>query len=131
MTNYIEEMMLTAGIEQEEEKYCFWECRKPELENVPCVNTSCKFYRHKILPFPDFTPEKQLEIIKLIGKTKDFNCFWSENDKEWFFSAGLTLPICFDFQESNKDFSQALAQLTTELMKAGELDKEKVKEILE
>lgn len=31
----------------------------------------------------------------------------------------------------NCDFSQALAQLTTELMKAGEVDKEIVKGILE
>lgn len=39
----------------------------------------------------------------------------------WIFEINCQFP----------DFTQALAQLTTELMNAGELDKEKVKEILE
>ncbi len=125
MTDYIEEMMKTCGIGY------IVKCKKGDEYTNNCVSKmSCEDCYNCLRNYPEFTPEKQMEIIKLIGKTKDFNCFWSENDKEWFFSAGLTLPVCFDFQESNKDFTQALAQLTTELMRAGELDKQKVKEIL-
>lgn len=110
--NHIEEMMKTAGVEID----CL-DCQASNMIKPDCENC--------------FTAEKQLDVIKLIGKVKDFNCFFDNRSGEWFFSAGLELPIIFDWQESNQDFTQALAQLTTELMKAGELDKGKVKEVLE
>ena len=118
MTNYINEMMETAGVNKQWVTYS-----REDIEG--CIQLSQKGN------YPDFTAEKQLEIIKLIGKFKDFNCFFDNRSRRWFFSAGLELPVCFDFQEENTDFTQALAQLTTELMNAGKLDKEKVKEILE
>jgi len=133
MTNYIDEMIKTAGVreiywsfESADGNTYTWELNEDGNEK----HNMC-FFGKPELKQRYFTAEKQLEIIKLIGKVKDFNCFFDENDKEWVFSAGLTLPVCFDIQESHKDFAQALAQLTTELLKAGELDKEKVKEILE
>lgn len=40
MTNELEKQFFdTFGIDPKEEKYCYWECKKPELENVACNNT--------------------------------------------------------------------------------------------
>lgn len=50
------------------------------------------------------------------------------------FSISIDEAIIEDGDEievNGKDFTQALTQLTTELMNAGELDKQNVKEILE
>lgn len=127
--NYIKRMMKTAGVLTRKVKPFY--CDKNQ-GNVPCelcIEKYGKCLSQKEI-YPDFTAEKQLEVIKLIGKVKDFNCFFSSSDREWYLSAGLELPISFDLQESDTDFTQALAQLATELMKAGELDKEKVKEVL-
>ncbi len=121
MTNHIEEMMRTAGLKP------MWIAREEigtDIDGYPIFGETKYFTTYEEankygyvpcdeeqdLSYPKFTSSKQLEIIKLIGNK---------------------LPVCFDFQESNPDFSQALAQLTTELMRAGEVDKEKVKEILE
>ena len=127
MTNCIEEMMETADVCGD--SICSNCDRNAPGDTLGLFCNGCMSIDEMI--YPDFTAEKQLEIIKLIGKFKDFNCFFDNRSRRWFFSAGLELPVCFDFQEENTDFTQALAQLTTELMNAGKLDKEKVKEILE
>lgn len=113
MTNHIEEMMKMAGIEK---NYC---------ENCDqVVNIDCLLYGCDKQGYPAFTAEKQLEIIKLLfGGTYDFNGFFGSDNK---FHLHLKSLMAF-----NQDFTQALANLTTELMKANELDKEKVKGILE
>lgn len=120
--NYIEQMMKMSGVEQEEEKYCYWECKNPELRNIACNNTQCTHYRHVIHPYPPFTAEKQLELIKLIS---DFRLYAMEDGT--YDIRGRYIEVT----DTKGNFSQALAQLTTELMNAGELDKEKVKEVLE
>lgn len=87
--------------------------------------------------YPEFTAEKQLELIKLISKNqigKDYKILEidrDEIDNLYYFSLTNKEDKCQSTYVSNQDFAQALAQLTTELMKAGELDKEKVREILE
>lgn len=104
--NRIEEMMKAAGVEND----CI-DCKASNMIKPDCA--SC------------FTAEKQLKIIKLIGKTTDLH-YWG----------GGMSSLANNTDEDiigveNDDFTQALAQLTTELMKVGELDKEKIKKILQ
>ena len=62
MTNELEkQFFLTFGIEPEEEKYCLWECRIPELEHIPC-SKECKHQRHDIY-YPEITDRILLELI--------------------------------------------------------------------
>ncbi len=117
MTNNIEELMKTANVKKQ--VMCKWTCKGTDL-----CNASCEHFETKQDVYPPFTAGKQLEIIKLIGKSTDLHYFGggmsslSESSDEGVIEVG------------NNDFTQALAQLTTELMKARELDKSKVKEIL-
>jgi len=121
MTNYIEEMMWIAGIEQPNEQPITCKDRQ-EVYGLNCLG--CMKYDEEKEEctvkgdYPDFSAAKQLEIIKLIdGITIRSDCFIMQD---------YHLMVYFN----GKDFTQALAQLTTELMKANELDKQKVKEIL-
>lgn len=128
MTNYIELMMRTAGVEKQLD-ICM-RCLKEEI----CESCNKKSLGKYL--FPDFTAEKQLELIKLIGFNSSFSlvinkfgCSPTTEDKyRLTFSEYRGFK---SFQSFNPDFAQALAQLTIELMNADELDKEKVKEILE
>lgn len=119
--NYIEQMMKTAGIVS-----CDKNCPNYKF------NTACYSDDKGNIPwpikYPDFTAEKQLEIIKLIVQNGTLNTLQME-----YFIKEKDYKLSTYRKESNynKDFTQALAQLTTELMNAGELDKEKVKEVLE
>lgn len=54
----------TFGIEPEEEKYCMWECKIPELEHVAC-NKQCEHQRHNI-SYPAITDRILLELICLL-----------------------------------------------------------------
>lgn len=118
MTDYIEEMMKTA--EMNKQIMCEWTCKGSGL-----CSSFCEHYKSKKLVYPPFTPDKQLEIIKLIVSETIQTI---EIDKVGKFYTVETLEYsCKPIQ----DFAQALAQLTVELMKTGELDKQKVKEILE
>lgn len=115
MTNYIEEMMNTAGVD-----LMHLDCEKCGAQRFAlgqCAETNCQSIH------PDFTAEKQIEIIKLLNDTRDFHCV--NNALSALTEDGDEIEV------HGKDFTQALAQLTTELMNAGELDKQKVKEILE
>ena len=116
MTNYINEMMETAGVNKQWVTYS-----REDIEG--CIQLSQKGN------YPDFTAEKQLEIIKVIAGNKDF--YINKIGSEWELSALTETNLEGLLEEHNKDFPQALAQLTTELMNAGEVDKKKVKEILE
>ncbi len=100
MIKLIEEMMKSAGVEPE-----IYKSSGRDWDDEGLASWYIDEY------YPDFTPEKQLEIIKLI--LEDNYMLLKPKEKD------------------NLSFAQALAQLTTELMKAGGLDKKKVKEILE
>ncbi len=127
MIDYIKEMMETVKI-------------RPKRPCDLCNNCDGTLYSCGELPesYPDFTSEKQLEIFQLIHQADYIDYITSYVDeirKEYVFKA---LLVCeFSSEEPimhyarNQDFAQALAQLTTKLIKAGKLDKEKVKEILE
>lgn len=121
MTNYIEEMMKTADCKKQ--IMCEWTCKDAEK-----CNASCEHFETKQDVYPPFTAEKQLEVIKLITQNGTLSTLQIEyyiKEKDYKLSTYQKVS------NYNQDFTQALAQLTTELMNAGELDKEKVKGILE
>lgn len=120
MTNYIKEMMKTAGVTS---------------DFIPrYINGGVATYWY-LNEYPEFTAEKQLELIKLILCSDDIDelrQYYSEILKAFFFEC-YSLPECgmqSSWISENKDYSLALAELVTMLMNAGELDKSKVKEIL-
>ncbi|MDE6138560.1 MAG: hypothetical protein K2F57_03730 [Candidatus Gastranaerophilales bacterium] len=131
MTNYIEDMMKTAGVEpvyivkenSERMKAKAIFHKKNEAENYQ------KKFGGELSKGFNFTAEKQLEIIKFIGSRKDF--YINIAGAKWELSALSDSNFDGILEIQNQDFTQALAQLTTELMNTGELDKEIVKEILE
>lgn len=62
MTSELEqEFFRVFGIEPEEEQYCLWECKIPELEHVPCKK-ECQYQRHNIY-YPEITNSVLLELI--------------------------------------------------------------------
>lgn len=130
--NNIEEMMKTAGVKP---AYTY---NIPDLIGVIEVDagyirrTRNKWSnnpRVKITKvnkyYPDFTAGKQLELIQLIASERGLlmkeNALTVLNLKR-----EKDIELCVD-----GCFVQGLAALVTNLMKAGELDKGKVKEILE
>lgn len=123
MTDYIEQLMETAGVKKQLD-VCL-SCLKEDI---------CQYCNKKLLGeyiYPDFTAEKQLEIIKLIGKKYRFSTFtniFSDNSVQYY--CETKQPRIYHRAQA-QDFQKALAQLATKLMNVDELDKEKVKEILE
>lgn len=117
MTNYIELMMETAGCKEKP-------CPKDEYDELCKKYEFCNNAPHCVI-YPDFTATKQLELIKLIVEDNVIGFFK--------ITQGLSKDYILFYEgckSQNKDFTQALAQLITELMNASELDKEEVKEIL-
>lgn len=118
MTNYIEEMMRIAGIKKR--TMCAWTCKGSDLCNV-----SCEHYETKQEVYPPFTPEKQLEIIKLIFK----KCFIDIQDNNIKFTYHDS-PVTYNMDLN--DFAQNLAALVNNIWRnLTEEDKEKVRRILE
>lgn len=128
MTDYIKQMMKTAGIPIRKIKPFY--CVKNQ-ENIPCELCIEKYgmclSQREI--YPDFTAEKQLKLINLIRLNDcDITIYTRPNNH----IAISTQPHAFklSYNASAFKFEEALAQLTTQLMNAGELDKEKVREYL-
>lgn len=66
MTTELEQEFFNVfGIEPEEDRFCLWECKIPELENVPCQR-KCKYQRHDIY-YPEITDRKLLEMICILS----------------------------------------------------------------
>ncbi len=141
MTDYIQKMMKMVGAEA---KYFV----KGKIEDASIYATfptekDAKTYQSEfggnLTIEYDFTPEKQLEIIKLISKNDDedvkalaIDNNTRENDYCFLYRFYAGDDNLYERRRIyNQDFPQALAQLTTELMMSNEIDKEKVKEILE
>lgn len=117
--NYIEEMMKMLDIGY------IGECQKG-IEYAKSCNKeiSCEECEFILKQYPDFTPKKQLEIIKLICNKTDFYACYKGN------CLSVLSEECDLIEVNNTDFSQALAELTTKLIKANESDKQEVKRIL-
>ena len=131
MTNHIEELMKAVGAETKTESYCKWECEKPALETSPiCHDADCLFRKIRTF-YPAFTPEKQLELIKLIGQQSGFQIHQNEG-MDWLLSDSIYADLSFNTQGySYSSFENALCKLTINLLKKKALNKSEVKRILE
>lgn len=132
MTDYIEQMMKTTGCKTHPRG-----CTNDDINGyTDYISNDCEgdcedcAWYDPYEYYPDFTAEKQLELIKLIG-LGDYNISIYKKVEGTISIAVEPNTYKYSYSSLAQDFSQALAQLTTELMNAGELDKEKVKEILE
>ena len=135
MTNHIEELMKAAGVEPEKR---FKECKenakyKGLCTKYPCIECESSFFVDK---YPDFTPEKQLELIKLILKADNvdsFSQYYSAVLKAFVFTCkSLPEMNTYNVWESiNTDYALALAELVLRLIEENQLDKSEVKRILE
>ncbi len=140
MIDYIKRMMKTVGIKPKYEDGCkiedkYWNNKKIanlykafddymnknclESDSGACFSTCEYAYNKKV--YPPFTAEKQLEIIKLLSYTCDLYCRGYH----------MSTPEVDALETEKKGFSQTLAQLVIESIAVKEIDKEKVKEILE
>ena len=95
------------------------------MTNYKKLCEECGYYEERL---PDFTAEKQIELIKLIGVIDSFTADYSEiaprNDNEQW---GC---ICLFKVSYNSIFSEALAGLVLQLIEEGELDKEEIRKVL-
>lgn len=108
MTNHIEELMKAAGVEPE-------------------TITDYELNEYKI--YPAFTPVKQLELIKLIGKEL-LSLNYRQREDFYAMQVNSVNRYCGIYKEADT-FEKLLADMIIELMKIGELAKSEVKRILE
>jgi len=88
--------------------------------------------------YPEFTAEKQLELIKWLNLNDKIDCFLSRHNElrnEWVLSAHCVTEFAnekpFIYPGFNKEFSQALAMLINYLWQdLTEEEKQQIKEIL-
>ena len=115
------------------------ELQKSKNLGIECVNIrNCKdedntcIYWYE-LHYPVFTPEKQLELIKLIASTKKVECFYIQLVKEGFKISCLidtgNIPSAINATDPVSD--NALAQLVSNLIVRNWIDKSEVRRILE
>lgn len=128
MTNHIEQMMKTAGVEKQEIIGCcttqeYFECQ----DKHNCAN--CDKCRN--IEYPQFTPAKQLELIKLINKKhRNIRLCWLQSDGTYGVQVNPVVRAFGMYYES-ESFEDLIAIVTFELLKANELDKAEVRRILE
>ena len=71
MTTELEQKFFRVfGIEPEEEQYCLWECKIPELEHVPCKK-ECQYQRHNVY-YPCIDNEKLIQIFLILNQWYDW-----------------------------------------------------------
>lgn len=68
MTNLSKELCEICGIEPHEDKYCFWQCKNPELENKPCNNAECPHYRHYLYYVNFASIENFWKLYEIVSK---------------------------------------------------------------
>jgi|GEM_PF-6208612 len=98
---------------------CKTTCNAPLMQ---CFETKCN------TKFPNFTAEKQIELIKLIiidGTLAPMHLITEGRENKYI------IGVHGDYHFSHADFSEALAGLALQLIEAGELDKEEVRKVLE
>lgn len=147
MTNYIEQLMKAAGVVPVHLTDCiFINIRKgydvgtdccPGVEDERLKCEDCEHSKETQLIYPAFTPAKQLELIKLILKADNVDSLCQCYHK----AAHMFIFECFMIYEfknqvkfssqSNHCYEQALADLILTLIGKNELNKSKVKRILE
>lgn len=126
MTNYIEQMMEAAGVG------FISQCKHGDdfPQNCDC-DYSCEECSAQIKKYPDFTPAKQLELIKLINKKhRNIRLCWLQSDGTYGVQVNPVVRAFGMYYES-ESFEDLIAIVTFELLKANELDKAEVRRILE
>lgn len=95
--------------------------------------TGCKYFNRFEKVYPDFTPEKQLELIKLLVNTKKVECFYIQKRKNDFKISCLleTTNFAASVIATDPAMDTALAKILIKLIQKSELDKSEVKRILE
>lgn len=70
----------TFGIEPTEEKYCYHECKLPELKDKPC-EAICPHQRHYIR-YPQITDTIVLKLICVISNFDQYyRCFYTKYEQ--------------------------------------------------
>lgn len=128
MTNHIEELMKAAGVESKKVEIRCQEC-DARMEECGCFDCFKEVY-------PDFTPTKQLELIKLIiqaDNIDNIHQYYYEISNMFIFEC-RSLPelgACNQWSTQNANYELALAELVLILITENQLDKSEVKKILE
>ena len=88
------------------------------------------WYIEKI--YPEFTKEKQLNLIQLIGLKIDYMCYFDNDMQEWVICAQQKCnPVYWNYLCVNEDFTEALAELVSQLIEDKVLNKDEVKGVLQ
>ena len=127
MTNHIEQLMKAAGVKPVMLTDCsFINIKKGYEIGTDCCpacedeRLKCEDCEHSKLTkrlYPAFTPEKQLELIKLIGKRKGYGCIGEQVD--------------YFIEMEGLKFDKSVAQITLNAISSKILDKPDVRRILE
>lgn len=73
MTTTIEKEFFKAfEIKPEENQYCNWECRIPELEHIAC-HKICKYQKYECT-YPEITDNILLKLICIIPRSSLYGC---------------------------------------------------------
>lgn len=139
MKTEIEKMYINAGIEKQTSYYCSFEYGAAcPYDNMTCPE--CPYYKEEDEPqYPDFTAEKQLELIKWLAK-RGYGDYTSSlliniTDDRVYFSAGAkpkyyVIEVLYDSNRCT-DFENALANLINNLWQdLTNQEKEEIRRIL-
>ena len=131
MTNHIEELMKAAGVEKQ---YYSFNSTDGNTYNGELNENGNEKYKKHFIGNPElkeriFTPAKQLDLIKLIGKKHRAITYIQGSD----YHAMQVNPAsrAFGMYYEAESFEEVIAITTIELLKVNELDKSEVKRILE
>lgn len=135
MTNHIEELMKAAGVEKQ---YYSFKSADGSTYNWELNENGNEKYKKHFIGEPElkertFTPEKQLELIKLVLKKPYIE--WEQYFENNKFIMKADMPdetyACLTIDIENTEYALALAEFITELLKIKRLDKSEVMRILE
>lgn len=122
MSDYIEEMMKIVEAERT--------LKTRKCGTCPYVLEDCGSNYCESFKYPDFTPKKQLEIIKLMALANYEITIAIEEYCTYLF-ATPSIMGGDQITAEDTDFCQALAQLTIKMIKAGKLNKEEIRKVLQ
>lgn len=119
----IEKMYENAGIEKK--RMCEWTCKGNEL-----CSTNCKYYENTKEFYPPFTAEKQIELIKLLGKGSSIGLDIFSDNETWFYY-DYNIDGYFEYRAEGETFEEALAHIVNYLWQdLADQEKEEIRRIL-
>ena len=122
MSSYVEKIMKLSGVEPEIHKEI-----GSDIDNEGNLSS---WYIEKY--YPEFTKEKQLNLIQLIGLKIDYMCYFDNDIKEWHICDEQRCnPVYWNYLCVNGDYEEALAELVSQLIEDKILNKDEVKGVLE